>query len=126
MCAATDGTPYGRVMEVMGQLASAGIHGVALITESSNQRQDSPAQPGAPSRPPGRQAHALGLALSIFFHGLLLAVVMIGWPNFSKPVAEKSVDVPVEIVTGDQIQPPRMKRTSPTTASPTTTLPSGG
>ena len=48
-----------------------------------------------------------GLPLSIFFHGLLLAVVMIGWPSFSKPVAEKSVDVPVEIVTEDQIQPPQ-------------------
>jgi biopolymer transport protein TolR len=44
--------PYGRVMEVMGQLASAGFTKVALIAESS---ESSPGQPpGAPSRPPGR------------------------------------------------------------------------
>jgi biopolymer transport protein TolR len=44
--------PYGRVMEVMGQLAGAGFTKVALIAESA----DAPA-PGKtpPSRPPGRQ-----------------------------------------------------------------------
>lgn len=45
--------PYGRVMEVMGQLAGAGFTKVALIAESS----EAPA-PGArpsPPRPPSRQ-----------------------------------------------------------------------
>jgi len=51
-----------------------------------------------------------GLPLSILFHGLLLAVVMVGWPSFSKPVSEKSVDVPVEIVTEDQVQPPQGRK----------------
>ena len=44
---------YGRVMEVMGQLAGAGFTKVALIAEST----DAPA-PGArpaPARPPTRQ-----------------------------------------------------------------------
>lgn len=47
--------PYGRVMEVMGQLASAGFTKVALIAESSESGPSQPpGQPGAPSRPPGR------------------------------------------------------------------------
>jgi biopolymer transport protein TolR len=42
--------PYGRVMEVMGQLAGAGFNKVALIAESAEARP-----PGkAPPRPPGR------------------------------------------------------------------------
>ncbi|MGH7002676.1 MAG: hypothetical protein ACREIP_01890 [Alphaproteobacteria bacterium] len=43
-----------------------------------------------------------GLPLSIFFHGLLLTVVLIGWPSFSKPLTEKIVDVPVAIVVFDE------------------------
>jgi biopolymer transport protein TolR len=46
--------PYGRVMEVMGQLAGAGFTKVALIAESA----DAPAPgktPAAPPRPPARQ-----------------------------------------------------------------------
>ena len=39
-----------------------------------------------------------GLPLSIFFHAVILAVVLIGLPVLSKPMAEKSVEVPVEIV----------------------------
>jgi biopolymer transport protein TolR len=47
--------PYGRVMEVMGQLASAGFTKVALIAESSESSPGQPpAQPGAPPRAPGR------------------------------------------------------------------------
>jgi len=47
--------PYGRVMEVMGQLASAGFNKVALIAESSESSPGQPpSSPGAPSRPPGR------------------------------------------------------------------------
>ena len=53
-----------------------------------------------------------GLPLSIFFHALMVAVVLIGWPSFSKPIAEKSVEVPVEIVRFDEATnpPPGQKR----------------
>jgi biopolymer transport protein TolR len=44
--------PYGRVMEVMGQLASAGFTKVALIAESSEAPAPGKAPPGAPSAPP--------------------------------------------------------------------------
>ena len=42
--------PYGRVMEVMGQLATAGFTKVALIAESSEATP--PRGPAAPARPP--------------------------------------------------------------------------
>ncbi|MCW5772004.1 MAG: protein TolR [Rhodospirillaceae bacterium] len=49
--------PYGRVMEVMAQLAGAGFNKVALIAESSEGSPDKgapktapPARPGAPGR----------------------------------------------------------------------------
>ncbi|MGH7002675.1 MAG: ExbD/TolR family protein, partial [Alphaproteobacteria bacterium] len=46
--------PYGRVMEVMGQLATAGFTKVALIAESSDVpppgRTTAPARPGTPGR----------------------------------------------------------------------------
>jgi biopolymer transport protein TolR len=46
--------PYGRVMEVMGQLAAAGFTKVALIAESSDApppgRAAPPARPGSPGR----------------------------------------------------------------------------
>jgi biopolymer transport protein TolR len=42
--------PYGRVMEVMGQLATAGFTKVALIAESSEAVP--PRGPAAPARPP--------------------------------------------------------------------------
>lgn len=45
--------PYGRVMEVMGQLAGAGFTKVALIAESSE--APAPGARPAPSRPPSRQ-----------------------------------------------------------------------
>jgi hypothetical protein len=47
-----------------------------------------------------------GLPLSVFFHGLLLALVLIGLPVFSKPLTQKSVDVPVEIVRFDDLTNP--------------------
>ncbi len=47
-----------------------------------------------------------GLPLSIFFHALLVAVVMFGWPSLSKPMAEKSIEVPVEIVRFDEATNP--------------------
>ncbi len=45
--------PYGRVMEVMGQLAGAGFTKVALIAESSE--APAPGARPAPARPPSRQ-----------------------------------------------------------------------
>jgi biopolymer transport protein TolR len=49
--------PYGRVMEVMSQLAGAGFNKVALIAEGSqgsptpgSEKAAPPAQPGAPKR----------------------------------------------------------------------------
>ena len=48
---------YGRVMEVMGQLAGAGFTKVALIAESADAPAPGKGQPGtrpAPSRPPAR------------------------------------------------------------------------
>jgi biopolymer transport protein TolR len=50
--------PYGRVMEVMGQLAGAGFTKVALIAESAEAPAPGGPQTGtrpAPSRPPARQ-----------------------------------------------------------------------
>ena len=41
--------PYGRVMEVMGQLATAGFTKVALIAEQSE--GTTPGRPAAPTRP---------------------------------------------------------------------------
>ena len=47
--------PYGRVMEVMGQLATAGFTKVALIAESSESATPGQPGPGQPPRPaPGR------------------------------------------------------------------------
>jgi biopolymer transport protein TolR len=47
---------YGRVMEVMGQLAGAGFTKVALIAESADAPAPgkTPGAPPAPPRPPGR------------------------------------------------------------------------
>jgi len=53
--------PYGRVMEVMGQLAGAGFTKVALIAESAEAPAPGKPQTGTrpvpptPSRPPARQ-----------------------------------------------------------------------
>jgi hypothetical protein len=47
-----------------------------------------------------------GLPLSIFFHGVIVVVVLFGWPVFSKPMAEKTIEVPVEIVRFDETSNP--------------------
>ena len=47
-----------------------------------------------------------GLPLSFFFHAVIIAAVLFGLPVFSKPVAEKSIEVPVEIVRFDESSNP--------------------
>jgi hypothetical protein len=47
-----------------------------------------------------------GLPLSIFFHAMIVAVVLIGLPVLSKPMAERSIEVPVEIVRFDETSNP--------------------
>ncbi|MFO0989972.1 MAG: hypothetical protein U1F37_21890 [Alphaproteobacteria bacterium] len=47
-----------------------------------------------------------GLPLSFFFHAVIVAAVLFGWPVFSKPIAEKSIEVPVEIVRFDESSNP--------------------
>src|SRR5512134_3976345 len=47
-----------------------------------------------------------GLPLSLFFHAVIVVAVLVGWPVFSKPMAEKSIEVPVEIVRFDESSNP--------------------
>ncbi|HEY7608910.1 MAG TPA: hypothetical protein VIF14_06735 [Alphaproteobacteria bacterium] len=47
-----------------------------------------------------------GLPLSIFFHGVIVVVVLFGWPVLSRPMAEKTIEVPVEIVRFDETSNP--------------------
>jgi hypothetical protein len=61
-----------------------------------------------------------GLPLSIFFHAMIVAVVLVGWPVFSKPIAERRIEVPVEIVRFDEMSnpPPGQKQTQPDERTP--------
>src|SRR5262249_36339954 len=42
-----------------------------------------------------------GLPLSLFFHALVVVLVLVGWPVLSRPMAGKSIEGPVDIVRFD-------------------------
>ena len=81
-CAATQTVDYGRVMVVMGLLASAGFTHIGLVTDVAKPKPDEQLSAAAPQRPPRpttARGPRAGLVVSLLLHAALICGHLFTW-----------------------------------------------